>query len=149
MSGPSPSDVDVLDAYAAFPVDGDSIEFYRGLLRRRLLINRCVDCRHWHHPPRSICPRCWSTAVRPEEHSGLGRVWMHTVVHAGELRSTIVTANLDLTAGDDGDDLRFTAPLDVSDVAPRIGAAVAVGWTPDDPPRPTFRLVGPLEQPDA
>ena len=31
---------------------------------RELRLSRCADCGWWHHRPKPICPRCWSTNVR-------------------------------------------------------------------------------------
>ena len=32
----------------------------------RLLIDRCRACGRWQHPPRPICPACWSTDIAPD-----------------------------------------------------------------------------------
>ena len=34
-------------------------------LDRKLLINRCDDCGHFHHPPKPVCPDCWSKSLTP------------------------------------------------------------------------------------
>jgi len=52
-----------------------------GLSERRLLINRCDDCGTWIYPHRPLCPNCWSWSVQPKEVSGLGRVYMFTLLH--------------------------------------------------------------------
>ncbi|MFD2137282.1 zinc ribbon domain-containing protein [Novosphingobium resinovorum] len=33
-------------------VDRDNIAHYRGLMRSRLLVNRCNECGHWIYPHR-------------------------------------------------------------------------------------------------
>jgi uncharacterized OB-fold protein len=143
----APSDDDVLAAYPALPVDAQSVEFYRGLLEHKLLLNRCSDCGTWHHPPRVLCPHCWSFAVAPTECSGRGDVYMFTAVHGadatGPTRTVIVTANLD-DGRDNGNgaDLRFTAPLAGDEAELVTGARVTVDFVQQgDGVLPAFRLV--------
>lgn len=66
------SDSEVIQRLPRSWVDHDNIEFFRGLLQRRLLLNRCQDCATWYHVPWPGCPRCWSEDVRPTEVSGRG-----------------------------------------------------------------------------
>jgi uncharacterized protein len=75
------SDDELMDALPSVRVDHDNAAHYLGLLERRLLINRCDDCGHWHHPPRSVCPRCWSRSVTATEVSGRGVIAMLTFLH--------------------------------------------------------------------
>lgn len=144
---PVPSDEEVLAAYPTLPVDAQSIEFYRGLLERKLLLNRCSECGTWHHPPRVLCPHCWSFDVAATECGERGDVYMFTAVHGadatGATRTVIVTADLD-----DGRDnangaaLRFTAPLVGDQTGLATGARVTIDWAPDgDGVVPAFRLV--------
>ena len=79
-------DEGLLDAWPGVRVDADNAAYYTGLLEHRLLVNRCGDCGRWHHPPRSICPRCWSTAVVPAEVTGRGRVAFFTILRQGPSR---------------------------------------------------------------
>ncbi|MEE4451422.1 Zn-ribbon domain-containing OB-fold protein [Novosphingobium resinovorum] len=62
-------------------IDRDNIAHYRGLMRSRLLINRCSDCGHWIYPHRPLCPECLSMNAVPTEVSGLGRLYMWTLIH--------------------------------------------------------------------
>ncbi len=55
-------------------MDPDSTAHYRGWLERRLLLNRCADCGTWHHPPKPVCPECWSADVVPTAVSGRGTI---------------------------------------------------------------------------
>ena len=77
------SDEDLLAKLPRVRIDRDNADHYRGLLERHLLINRCVDCRAWHHPPRSVCPRCWSRSIQAEEVSGVGEIAFVTFLHQG------------------------------------------------------------------
>jgi uncharacterized OB-fold protein len=80
---------ELLERWPGVRVDDDNADHYRGLLEHRLLINRCADCGAWHHPPRSVCPRCWSRRVQPEEVSGRGVVALLTFIHQGSARAGV------------------------------------------------------------
>jgi uncharacterized OB-fold protein len=153
-AAPVPSDEDVLAAYPALPVDAQSVEFYRGLLERKLLLNRCSECGTWHHPPRVLCPSCWSFDVAATECNGRGEVYMFTAVHGadatGPTRTVIVTANLDDGRDNaNGADLRFTAPLAGDEAGLAPGARVTVEWLEQgDSIIPALRLVAAAD-PDA
>jgi uncharacterized protein len=54
--------------------------FWTGGREGRLLIQRCVACRRWAHPPRARCLACGG-AVAPEPVSGEGTVYSFTVNH--------------------------------------------------------------------
>lgn len=74
-------DSTVFDLYPDIQLTHDNIEHYRGLAERRLLINHCMDCGHWIYPHRPLCPECWSWNVKADEVSGLGSVFMFTLLH--------------------------------------------------------------------
>ena len=78
-----PDDEEILARFPDSRVDHDTKFFYGGWLGRRLLINRCRDCGHWHHPPRPLCPKCWSFGVEPTEVSGRGTVHLLIRLHQG------------------------------------------------------------------
>ena len=50
---------------------------------RELRINRCGQCGTWHHPPRPLCPACWSTDVKATPVSGDGTLFMTVFLHQG------------------------------------------------------------------
>jgi uncharacterized OB-fold protein len=77
------TDAEVVDRYRGFAIDPDNKEFYKGWLRRQLVMQRCAACGHWHHPPAPICPRCWSEAVVPTQVSGDGTVHLLIRLHQG------------------------------------------------------------------
>jgi uncharacterized OB-fold protein len=77
------TDDELLDAFPGVRIDHDNAAYHRGLLERRLLINRCDECGSWHHPPRSVCPRCWSRAITPNEVSGEGAIALLTILRQG------------------------------------------------------------------
>lgn len=82
MSGVA-TDEEVLARFPRVRIDRDNIDHYRGLLEHRLVVNRCSDCGTWHHPPRPVCPRCWSRSVAAEPVSGRGEIAFVTFVHQG------------------------------------------------------------------
>ena len=127
------SDAEVLDRYPTTTIDQDNKEFYKGWLRRRLLLNRCAACGHWHHPPAPLCPQCWSRDVVPTEVSGRGTVHLLIRLHQGPPAPgvdytkgpyPVVSVELAEQAG-----LRFTST--VVNCAPedlRIGLPVQLTW---------------------
>ena len=56
-------------------------EFWLGCERGELLVQACAACGTRRMPPRPMCPKCRSTAVRWEPTSGRGRVWSFIVPH--------------------------------------------------------------------
>jgi len=56
-------------------------EFWLGCARGVLLVQACGACGAWRMPPRPMCARCRSTAVKWEPTSGRGRVWSFIVPH--------------------------------------------------------------------
>jgi uncharacterized protein len=86
LPAPQPAEISDDDLFARFPdvrLDHENKHFYRGLLTRRLLLNRCEDCGRRHAPPRMVCPHCWSFAVTPSEVTGGGTIALLTFLHQG------------------------------------------------------------------
>jgi uncharacterized OB-fold protein len=77
------TDAELVDRLTRQRVDHDNKEYYRGWLERRLLMNRCHDCGRWHHPPKPVCPNCWSSDIRPTEVSGRGTIHLLMLLHQG------------------------------------------------------------------
>jgi uncharacterized OB-fold protein len=139
------SDEELMAAWSDVRLDHDNAAHYRGLLERRLLINRCDDCGAWHHPPRSVCPRCWSRVVTPTAVSGRGSIAMVTVLHQrprrapGEGPYPVAAVELVEQAG-----LRVSATI-VGTPPEEIplDAPVELVWVErDGHPVAAFRLVG-------
>jgi uncharacterized OB-fold protein len=133
---------------ARFPgqhLDRDSAAHYRGRLARQLLINRCNNCGLWRHPPKPICPSCWSTDLAPTEVSGNGMIHLAIFLHQGPPAEgvdystpyPVVTVALDEQPG-----LRFTSTvIDAPNESIVIGERVTLDWIERyGAPLPVFRL---------
>lgn len=85
--------------------------YWTGGARGELLVDRCVACGHWLHPPGPFCAECHGTEIAPTAASGLGTVYSFTVNHQRwhpdlEVPYVIVVVELDEQAG-----LRLTTNL--------------------------------------
>ena len=123
-------DASVLLAFPDSAIDYDNIEFYRGLLERRFLVNRCAECGHWHVPAQPICPKCWSNDVVPTEVSGAGTVYMLVWLHHGAppsddgIPDPVATVELVEQPGLRVSTVLPGVPTDVM----QIGLTVQLGW---------------------
>jgi len=82
----APATISDEEVFAAFPdamLTRDNIEYFRGLMQRKVLINRCDDCGYWIYPHRPLCPECWSRNITPTEISGKGTVYQFTILYQG------------------------------------------------------------------
>lgn len=139
------SDEDLVARFPGQPVDHDSAAHYRGRLERKLLLQRCTDCGTWHHPPRPVCPTCWSSSVVGTPVSGAGTIHLVVFLHQGppapgvdySTPYPVVTVELDEQPG-----LRFTSTMiDASREQTRIGERVTLAWAERaGTPLPVFRL---------
>ena len=64
--------------------DEDSIVFWEGCRRHRLLIQQCDTCRAFRFPPSPVCPHCTADGVTWREDPGMGHV-MTFCVYRSEL----------------------------------------------------------------
>ena len=143
--GTAITDEALIDRFAGYGVDRDSAAHFRGRLDHRLLINRCADCGLWHHPPRPLCPGCWSTDVRAQPVSGNGTIHLAVFLHQGprvpgvdySTPYPLVTVDLDEQPG-----LRFTATvIGAANEDVVIGRRVRLDWIERaGVPVPAFRL---------
>ncbi len=126
------SDAEVFERFPGMSIDRDTVIFFRGLLERRLLLNRCNDCGRWHQPPWPICSVCWSDDVRPTEVRGEGIVHSLAVLHAGpplegvDYRQGYPVAVVELH---EQDGLRVVGPVvNCARESLRIGLPVRLTW---------------------
>ena len=125
------SDEEILERFPDLPIDHDTKAFYAGWLKKKLLINRCEDCGRMHHPPKSLCPDCWSSAIRPVAVSGAGTVYLKVGLYQGPVipevdykePHIVVTVELVEQRG-----LRLSGALSGSASAVEIGSAVHLAW---------------------
>jgi len=142
------SDADLVERFAAVPVDQDTKDFYRGWLDHELRIDRCADCGRWQHPPRPMCPACWSWNVVPTPVSGRGTVHLLIRLHQGPpLEGVDYAASphpVAVVELDEQPGLRITSTVVNCD--PReieIGMPVELTWIDrDGVPFPAFRPAG-------
>ena len=143
------TDDDVFERFPDVLITHDNIEHYRGLLQRRLLINRCDDCGHWIYPHRPLCPRCWSWAVTPTEVSGLGQVHLLTKIRitrandrAAQRPGEVILVGVELA---EQPGLRYLSTVDgIAFEDLRHDMPVELTWIErDGRPAPAFRPASP------
>jgi len=80
-------------AYAWKPqLNYDTKDYWEGCERKELIIARCGDCKHWIHPPKAVCPACWSDNIGHEKASGEATIFTFTVMPPrGEGKNASVT----------------------------------------------------------
>lgn len=62
--------------------DEDSIVFWEGCLRHRLLIQQCEACHAFRFPPSPVCPHCTADVATWHEDPGAGHVMTFCVYHS-------------------------------------------------------------------
>lgn len=140
------SDAELVERFRGAPLDHDNKDFYRGLLEGELRVNRCRDCGTWHHPPKPVCPACWSFDVDATPVTGRGVIHLVTFLHQGppapevdySTPYAVVTVELEEQEG-----LRYTGTVvGAPNGRILIGAPVELEWIErDGVPHPAFRLV--------
>lgn len=138
------SDIELVERFHDVTITYDNKELYRGWLQRELLINRCNSCGTWHHPPKPLCPACWSFDITPTSVSGRGAVYFFMRLHQGPPAPDVdyskpypvVTVELVEQPG-----LRYSSTI--VDCAPEeltVGLEVELDWIERyDAPYPVFR----------
>lgn len=140
------SDAALVERFPWVQISHDNKHLFRGWLEKQLLIMRCRDCGRFHHPPKPICPQCWSWQLEPTPVSGRGVIHLAMFLRQGAPAPgvdyekgphPVVTVDLEEQAG-----LRFTSTVVGSPLeAIRIGAAVELDWIDRyGAPFPVFRL---------
>ena len=76
-------DAALIERFPWVAISHDSKHLFRGWLDEQLLINRCDDCQRFHHPPKPVCPDCWSFNLTPTPVSGRGTVHLVMILHQG------------------------------------------------------------------
>jgi len=127
------SDEELVERLPNTVINQDNQAFYRGWLEEQLVLNRCADCGTWRHPPKPVCPECWSDEIRPTAVSGRGTVHLLVWLRQGPpaegvdyRRAPHPVATVELT---EQPGLRFTSTVvdvDMGDVS--IGDSVELTW---------------------
>ena len=141
------SDADLVARLPHVQVEHHNATHYRGWFEHQLLINRCSSCGTWHHPPRPMCPACWSWDVVPTPVSGAGTVHLAMLLHQGP-----PAPDVDYAAGphpvvtvdlSDAPGARYTSTVVGADPADvQIGMVVELDWIErHGAPFPVFRGV--------
>ena len=144
MSG-QVDDATLVERFPWVQVSHDNKHLFRGWLDERLLINRCDDCGRFHHPPKPICPECWSWSITPTEVSGRGVIHLAMFLRQGPPAPDVdyakgphpvVTVELEEQEG-----LRFSSTvIDCPLEQVRIGLPVELAWIERyGAPFPVFR----------
>jgi uncharacterized protein len=138
------ADSQIVESFPTTPIDQDNKEFYRGWLQRALLINRCTQCAAWHHPPKPVCPNCWSTDIVATEVSGNGSIYLLSLLYQGP-----TVAGIDYTTPhpaavielEEQPGLRYASTVvGIEPEAIEIGMAVELAWIDrDGAPFPVFQ----------
>jgi uncharacterized OB-fold protein len=139
-------DETLVERFPWVQIDHDNKHLFRGWLDEQLLINRCDDCERFHHPPKPICPECWSSNLTPTEVTGRGTIHLAMNLHQGapapgvdytKRPHPVVSVDLEEQPG-----VRFSSTVidcDLDEV--RIGRAVELDWIERyGSPFPVFRL---------
>ena len=138
-------DAELVERFPWVVISHDSKHLFRGWLDRRLLIQRCDDCGKRHHPPKPICPGCWSSALTPEEVSGRGTIFLTMMLHQGApapgVDYSLGPHPIVTVALEEDPSVRFTSTIidcPIDEIA--IGMSVELDWIERfDAPFPVFR----------
>jgi uncharacterized OB-fold protein len=140
------TDDELLARYQGVRLDHTNKHFYRGLLHQELRLNRCQSCGWWHHRPKPMCPRCWSTDVVATPVAGTGTIHLLIHLHQGPPAQGVDYATPHPVATvelDEQEGLRFTSGVEGSTPEElAIGQRVELGWIErDQRPYPVWRKV--------
>ncbi|HEU5382754.1 MAG TPA: Zn-ribbon domain-containing OB-fold protein [Ktedonobacteraceae bacterium] len=126
----------------AIASDSDSQQYWEGIARGELRIQRCDACSRAVFYPRAICPHCFSNQLSWIVATGRGTIYTYTVAHQafGLFASEVpfVVALVELEEG-----VRMmTRIIDAPRERIAIGAPVHVTFTPvnENVTLPYFRL---------
>ena len=138
-------DATLVERFPWVRIDHDNKHLFRAWLDEKFVITRCDDCSSFHHPPKPICPQCWSSSLTLTPVSGRGTVHL-----AMFLRQGAPAPDVDYAKGphpvvaielEEQENLRFSSTVidcPLEDI--RIGLPVEVTWIERfGSPFPVFR----------
>ena len=145
MTAEAISDEQLVERFPWTRIDHDSKHLFRAWLDKRFVITRCDDCGKFHHPPKPICPSCWSSSLTLTPVSGRGTAHLVMLLRQGppapgvdyeKAPHPVVTVELE-----EQENLRFTGTVidcPLEDI--RIGLPVELTWIERfGSPFPVFR----------
>jgi uncharacterized OB-fold protein len=124
------------------PIDRWTSPFWQATAERKLIMPRCMKCRHFRWPPGPFCPVCQAQDLEWIP-AGDGLVYTFTVVRStaadSEVSQILVPALIEFP---DAGSLRLLASIVDSPLASvHIGAKVEVDWSPAaNATVPVFRI---------
>ncbi len=62
------------------PTNPETEAYWQATTEDRLLFRQCADCGEISHPPRTICPDCFSENTTWIDSSGRGQIYSYTVI---------------------------------------------------------------------
>jgi uncharacterized OB-fold protein len=121
--------------------------FWEAAREHRLVVQRCIACGYYNHPPRRACDACLSQDLQFEQVSGRGRIHSITVMHQRdvpgfELEAPFINIVVEL---DEQPMLLMVSNLPLSErKRVRIGATVKVDFEDrGDIVVPQFKILNP------
>jgi len=136
-------DMNVSDnSFRTLPLPSKETEaFWTGGAQAKLNILRCQSCANYIHPPRPICPKCFSKDVATEAVSGHGKIVSFTINYQAWLPNMPVPFVIAIVELKEQQGLRLTTNIiDISPDDVRIEQAVdAVFEKHEDIWLPMFR----------
>lgn len=82
----------IIPAPTVYP---ETREYWEAANSGRLLLKWCLDCKEYHHYPRSICPRCFGPRTEWRAASGHGSVYSYSVTRRAAVPYVIAYVTLD------------------------------------------------------
>ena len=61
-------------------VSPENKAFFDAAANGKLVVKFCVDCKEFHHYPRSLCPFCFSDKTEWEESSGEATIYTYSLM---------------------------------------------------------------------
>jgi hypothetical protein len=113
--------------------NADTQPFWDGCARGELLLQRCIHCQAYRHPPSPICPHCVSDRAEWVRASGRGTIYTFVVVRETRARGwdKLVPYVLAVVELEEGPRI-LTNIIDAEPEAVTIGMPVAVTFAEID-----------------
>ena len=116
-------------------VSPENKAFFDAAASGKLVLKFCLDCKEFHHYPRTLCPFCFSEKTEWRDAKGTGSIYTYSVLRRG-VPEPYCIAYVTLEEGVS----MMTNIVDCDLDAVKIGMKVKVVFKPGDggPPVPMF-----------